>query len=152
MIDYSSSLVGIFGGETISGGGGEGGEGGEGGDDDNTISADVECNFQNYAPSNNLFTVVGNYSNSKGTATVNGVTYSVCLKIESSTKVTFTTTKEMTMTLVFGDDDTKFTIKVDGTKETGSNHKLTKTLEAGTHELTKADTTNLFYIGLSATE
>ena len=52
------------------------------------------------------------------------------------------------MTLVFGDEDTKFSIKVDGTKQTGSDHKLTMTLEPKEHVLTKADSTNLFYIGL----
>ena len=58
----------------------------------------------------------------------------------------------MTMTLVFGDEDTKFTIKVDGEKKTGANHQLTMTLPSGDHELTKADSTNLFYIGLKALE
>ena len=59
-----------------------------------------------------------------------------------------TTTKTMKMTLVFGDNDTKFSIKVNGEKHTGSDHKLEVTLEPNTYELTKADTTNLFYIGL----
>jgi hypothetical protein len=39
-------------------------------------------------------------------------------------------------------------MKVDGTKQTGSDHKLTMDLPAGSHELTKQDTTNLFWIGL----
>ena len=149
---YKTSLVGIFGGETISEGGNPGGEGGEGGDGGETtgtiIDAEVKCNFQNNAPSNNLFTVVGNYSKDKGSATVNGVKYDICLKIESSTSIKFTTTKTMKMTLVFGDNDTKFSIKVNGEKHTGSDHKLEVTLEPNTYELTKADTTNLFYIGL----
>ncbi len=56
----------------------------------------------------------------------------------------------MTLTLVFGSQDTKYTIKVDGTKQTGSNGILTVDIDAGEHTLTKADTGNLFYIGLKA--
>ena len=152
--NYKSSLVGIFGGETIGGGGsGEGGGGETGG---TTIEADVECTFTGGAPSSNLFDITGNYSNSKGTAVVNGETLSWCLKLESSTSVKFTLEKAMTMTLVFGSTDTKYTIKVDGVKKTGTTDTsvstpqgiLTVGLEAGEHELTKADTGNLFFIGL----
>jgi hypothetical protein len=56
----------------------------------------------------------------------------------------------MTLTLVFGSQDTKYNIKVDGIKQTGSNGVLTMNLDAGEHTLTKADTGNLFYIGLKA--
>ena len=54
------------------------------------------------------------------------------------------------MTLYFGSNDTKCSIKVDGTKVCG--YTATKTLsteiEAGSHTLTKADSCNLFYIKL----
>ena len=178
---YSTKLTGIFGGETISDGGqggqggqggeggegGQGGEGGEGGEGGSTISASVTCNFESGAPSNSLFTVTnGNYSNSKGTATVNGVTYTTCLKIESQTSIAFTTDKEMTLTLVFGSQDSKYTMyintteagstetvskKVTGTADNGTSGQgtLTYTLPAGSHELKKADTGNLFFIALS---
>ena len=153
--NYTSTLVGIYGDANQQGtGGNEGGEGGEGGEQGGeqgtTISSDVECNFQNSAPSNSAFTVVGNYSSSKGTATVNGTTYTTCLKIESSTSVKFTITTAMTLTLVFGSQDTKYTINVNNTKKTGSNGILTVDLDAGEYTLTKADTGNLFYIGLKA--
>ncbi|MBP5508559.1 MAG: pectate lyase, partial [Prevotella sp.] len=122
LIDgYKSSLIGIFGGEDINSGGENGGddENGESHEDDDsegtTISSDVECTFnQSGTPSNNMFTVVnGNGSNSKGYATVNGTTYTTCLKLETETKIQFTTTIKMEMTLVFGSQDTKYTIKVD---------------------------------------
>lgn len=149
---YTSTLVGIYGDANQQGTGGS-----EGGNDDpddpnpgTEINNDVECNFQNRAPSNSAFTVSGSYSDSKGTATVNGTTYTVCLKIETKTSVKFTTTSPMTLTLVFGSEDTKYTINVDGTKKTGTNGILTVDLEAGEHTLTKADTGNLFYIGLKA--
>ncbi len=118
-----------------------------------TITASVECTFdKSGTPSNSSFTVTGNGSNSKGTATVNGVTYSTCLKMESSTSITFTTEQEMTLTLVFSETDGAWNIKVDGTKMTSDTNVLTTTLAAGDHTLTKADTANLFYIGLTATE
>ena len=153
--NYTSTLVGIYGDANQQGtGGGEGGNDNPDNPDDPTpgtdISSDVECNFQNSAPSNSAFTVVGTYSNSKGTATVNGTTYTTCLKIESKTSVKFTTTTAMTLTLVFGSQDTSYTIKVDGNEKTGSNGILTVDIEAGEHTLTKADTGNLFYIGLKA--
>ena len=56
----------------------------------------------------------------------------------------------MTLTLVFGSQDTSYTIKVDGNEKTGSNGILTVDIDAGEHTLTKADTGNLFYIGLKA--
>ena len=161
LIDgYKSSLLGIFGGEDINSSG-DNGDDDENGDDPEgddpegtTISSDVECTFnQSGVPSNNMFTIVnGNGSNSKGYATVNGTTYTTCLKLESETKIQFTTTIKMEMTLVFGSQDTKYTIKVDGEKKTGTNGVLTLPIEAGSHELTKADTGNLFYIGLRALE
>ena len=154
ILNYKSTLVGIFG--DVNGQGTEGGDdpGGDnpGGDDPTqgtTISSDIECTFTvKGGPSNSAFTVVGSYSNSKGTATVNGTTYTECLKLETSTSVTFTIDKPMTLTLVFGSQDTKYTIKINGTKATGSNGILTTDLDAGTYKLTKADTGNLFYIGL----
>ena len=92
-----------------------------------------------------------NLSNSKGTVTYNGTTYTQCLKIESSTTITFTTTQKMQLTLVLGNSD-KYSIKVDGEKVTGQSNVITVTLDAGTHTLTKADVTNLYYIALDAVE
>ncbi len=150
--NYTSSLVGIFGGETISGGG-TGGDDIGGGDDTGggetgtTIDADVVCTFSKTGPSSSLFTVNGSYSNSKGSVTVNGETLNWCLKLESSTLVSFTTTVPMTMTLVFGPSETA-NILVDGVLKTDSSNTLTMELPAGDHTLKKKDTRNLFYIGL----
>ena len=138
--NYKSSLVGIFGDNPSSDEGGI----------ETPIEGTIGCNFQSKAPSYTSFTVSGNYSDSKGTATVDGVTYTTCLKIESSTSISFTTTEKMKMTLYFGSNDTKCSIKVDGTKVSGDT--ATKTLiteiEAGSHTLTKADSCNLFFIKL----
>ena len=138
--NYKSSLVGIFGDNPSSDEGGI----------ETPIEGTIGCNFQSKAPSNTSFTVSGNYSDSKGSATVNGVTYTTCLKIESSTSISFTTTEKMKMTLYFGSNDTKCSIKVDGTKVSGdtATKTLSTEIEAGSHTLTKADSCNLFYIKL----
>ena len=147
--NYKSSLVGIFGDNSSSDEGGNEG-GGEEGSVETPIEGTIGCNFQSKAPSNSSFTVSGNYSDSKGSATVDGVTYTTCLKIESSTSISFTTTEKMKMTLYFGSNDTKCSIKVDGTKVSGdtATKTLTTEIEAGSHTLTKADSCNLFYIKL----
>ena len=138
--NYKSSLVGVFGDNSSSDEGGI----------ETPIEGTIGCNFQSKAPSNSSFTVSGNYSDSKGTATVDGVTYTTCLKIESSTSISFTTTEKMKMTLYFGSNDTKCSIKVDGTKVSGdtATKTLSTEIEAGSHTLTKADSCNLFYIKL----
>ena len=138
--NYKSSLVGVFGDNSSSDEGGV----------ETPIEGTIGCNFQSKAPSNSSFTVSGNYSDSKGTATVDGVTYTTCLKIESSTSISFTTTEKMKMTLYFGSNDTKCSIKVDGTKVSGdtATKTLSTEIEAGSHTLTKADSCNLFYIKL----
>ena len=150
--NYKSSLVGVFGDNSSSDeGGNEGGEeSGEEGGVETPIEGTIGCNFQSKAPSNTSFTVSGNYSDSKGSATVDGVTYTTCLKIESSTSISFTTTEKMKMTLYFGSNDTKCSIKVDGTKVSGdtATKTLSTEIEAGSHTLTKADSCNLFYIKL----
>lgn len=67
--------------------------------------------------------------------------------MESATSVRFTLTKKMTMTLWFAPTETA-SIKIDGTKTMGPDNTYTTNLEAGAHELTKADTRNLFGIKL----
>lgn len=145
---YKSSLVKIFGGEELNGGGETGGE--TGGEEGGEMESLITCHFTGKTPSNNFFTISGNYSNTKGTATVDGVTYKECLKIESSTSIAFTITEKMTMTLYFGSEDTKVNIKVDSEKVSGdtATKTLVTTLEPGLHTLTKGDTCNLFFIKL----
>ena len=168
--NYKSKFVKIFGDDEDNTGSGDSGSGDSGsgdsgsgdsgdsgsGDSGNTGEpvGEITCNFSGKTPSNSFFNISGNYSDSKGTATVNGVEYKVCLKIESSTSITFTTTVKMKMTLYFGSGDSKVNIKVDGTKVSGDTNTktLTTELEAGSHTLTKADTCNLFYILLEPAE
>ncbi len=111
-------------------------------------NGDYSCHFMDRKPSNDFYSVQGNYSDSKGIAVVNGKTYSICLKIESSTSVAFTTVEEMTLLLVFAEGSTP-NIKIDGEKiSSNRGNVIYHTLKAGTHEITKADVNNLFYIDL----
>jgi hypothetical protein len=152
--NYKTSLVGFFGDEQAGGGeqgGGEqGGEQGGGEQGGTTISATVECVFTGKAPSSSYFTISGNYSNSKGTAFVNGQTLSDCLKMETATSIRFSLEKPMTLTLVFGPTEKGKKVKVDGTTyTTDDNARVTVQLATGDHVITKGDSINLFYIGLS---
>ncbi len=157
---HQSAFVGFF---TDSDGAGEGGsDDGNGsndnGDGDNTEGSDgeivapaggYECHFTGRVPSNNFYNISGNYSNSKGIATVNGVTYHDCLKIESATSISFTIGEEMTLMLIFAEGSTP-NIKIDGDKIVStSGNTITYTVGAGTHTITKADSHNLFYINLT---
>lgn len=168
IVNYNSSLVSIIGyGSNIGNEGGsttDPGEGGttdpsEGGDGEETggneggieISGSVTCHFTGKTPSNSAFTINGNYSDSKGSVTVNGVTYTDCLKIESSTSITFTTTESMTLTLVL--DASGKGIKIDGEKyTTDSEGIVTVELPAGSHVITKGDSMNLYFISLQSIE
>ena len=103
------------------------------------------CTFEGKTPSSSLFTVTGNYSTSKGTATIDGTTYNTCVKMESTTSITFTLAESMKATFYFADAETA-SLKIDGEKKTATVSCYTETLSAGAHELTKADSRNLFGI------
>jgi hypothetical protein len=157
MLDnYKSTLVGFFGEENTSGdepGGDEpGGNDEPGGEVTPTPEGTILCTFnKNGEGSNNFFTVSGNGSNSKGSATIDGKEYTECLKMEYATSIKFTLTKSMVMTLYFASTETA-SIKVDDMKKTSSTNTYTQNLEAGEHELTKADSRNLFGVKLEPIE
>ena len=149
--NYQSSLVAVYGEESTTTGGGDNPDGGDnpgGGNVTPTPEGTITCSFnKSGTPSNTFFTVNGNGSGSKGTATVDGTTYSTCLKMESSTSVKFTLTERRKMTLYFGSTETA-SIKINGTKITGSGSTYSQELEAGSYELTKDKSVNLFFIKL----
>ena len=160
---YTSGVVKIFGesnaaGEGGSTGGGEtgGSTGGtEGGSTVTPIEGTVLVTFTDSKPSSSLVTVSGNYSTNKGTATIDGTSYSTCVKMESATHISVTVDKKVTMTLYFSSADTKTNAKIDGKKPAEVNavidstaKTMTVTLDAGSHTITKQDTCNLFGIKL----
>lgn len=152
LASYAPGLVGYFTDKANEGdNGGDNGDNGDnnGGNDEPqptpTPDGVIVCDFSAGAPSCSLFSVSGNYSNSKGTATYDGKTYSNCLKLESATSVKFSLTEARKLTLVFGDAETA-SIKINGTKVTGTASTYSEDLAAGDYELTKADSRNLFLI------
>ena len=160
---YTSGVVKVFGesnaaGEGGSTGGGEtgGSTGGtEGGSTVTPIEGTVLVTFTDSKPSSSIVTVSGNYATNKGTATIDGTSYSTCVKMESATNISVTVDKKVTMTLYFSSADTKTNAKIDGKKPAEVNavidstaKTMTVTLDAGSHTITKQDTCNLFGIKL----
>ena len=156
--NYTSSLVSVLG--TDSNGTSDGttndsdsnsGTGSDTSDSDSseelpegTIIVEFDDGQSTYTGLVNVTT--GNTSSSKGTATYGGNTYSICLKMESSTSVTITTSEVYNMTLVFGDSETA-SFKLDGTAYTGTGSTYTfSNLAAGTYTLTKNASVNLYLI------
>lgn len=110
---------------------------------------DYVQNFTTDGKSSSFYTITGNLSTSKGTVSYNGLTLTQCLKMESSTSITFTAPNSGKLTLVL--KETAGTINVDGTKLTASNGVIATDLAAGAHTIKKADTANLFYMAFSGT-
>lgn len=170
---YTSGVVKVFGesnatgegGSTEGGSTGGSGEGGstggstggttEGGSTVTPIEGTVLVTFTGSKPSSSIVTVSGNYATNKGTATIDGTSYSTCVKMESATNISVTVDKKVTMTLYFSSADTKTNAKIDGKKPAEVNavidstaKTMTVTLDAGSHTITKQDTCNLFGIKL----
>lgn len=169
---YTSGVVKVFGESNATGeggsaeggstgGSGEGGSTGgstggtEGGSTVTPIEGTVLVTFTGSKPSSSIVTVSGNYTTNKGTATIDGTSYSTCVKMESATNISVTVDKKVTMTLYFSSADTKTNAKIDGKKPAEVNavidstaKTMTVTLDAGSHTITKQDTCNLFGIKL----
>lgn len=170
---YTSGVVKVFGESNASGeggsaeggstgGSGEGGSTGgstggttEGGSTVTPIEGTVLVTFTDSKPSSSIVTVSGNYATNKGTATIDGTSYSTCVKMESATNISVTVDKKVTMTLYFCSADSKTNAKIDGKKPAEVNavidstaKTMTVTLDAGSHTITKQDTCNLFGIKL----
>ena len=171
---YTSGVVKVFGesnatgeggstedGSTGGSGSGEGGSTGgstggtEGGSTVTPIEGTVLVTFTDSKPSSSIVTVSGNYATNKGTATIDGTSYSTCVKMESATNISVTVDKKVTMTLYFSSADSKTNAKIDGKKPAEVNAVIDSTaktmtviLDAGSHTITKQDTCNLFGIKL----
>ena len=169
---YTSGVVKVFGESNAAGeggstggstggsgdGGGTGGSTGgttEGGSTVTPIEGTVLVTFTDSKPSSSIVTVSGNYATNKGTATIDGTSYSTCVKMESATNISVTVDKKVTMTLYFSSADSKTNARIDGKKPAEVNavidstaKTMTVTLDAGSHTITKQDTCNLFGIKL----
>ena len=156
LINYKGTLVSTnFSGNTNSGNGEDNDN--TGGSDDNQNGGDdtpvvtptpegaIVHNFHESGKASSFFTINGNLSTSKGTITYNGLSLTQCLKLESSTSITFTLTEARTLTLVF---NPTASVEVDGVAYSSSTNIITIELEAGTHTISKDKSTNLYYIVL----
>ncbi len=105
-------------------------------------------NFTENGVSSSFYTITGNLSTSKGTVSYAGLTLTQCLKMESSTSISFTAGSTGTLTLVFAEAGSA--VKIDGTKYTSdANGIVSVELAAGAHTVTKGDSMNLFYMAFS---
>ena len=166
---YTSGVVKVFGESNATGEGGstEGGETGgsgsgsgeggstggstggtEGGSTVTPIEGTVTCSFATDGTlSNTSFVLTGTKKNvRKESTTIEGVTYSASLKMETGTEVSFTTTQKMTLYVYYGVSGTKTNVKVDGVKQAGA--PTTVVLEAGAHKITKNESTTVALIKL----
>ena len=105
-------------------------------------------NFSTDGTSSDFYTISGKLSSNKGTVSYNGLSLDTCLKIESKTKITFTTTAKAELVLVFNQKNSS-DIRVDGTVYTLTDGILSLEIEAGSHEITKESTGNLYYMSVS---
>ena len=105
-------------------------------------------NFSTDGTSSDFYTISGKLSSNKGTVSYNGLSLDTCLKIESKTKITFTTTDKAELVLVFNQKNSS-DIKVDGTVYTLTDCILSLEIEAGSHEITKESKGNLYYMSVS---
>ncbi len=169
--NYQSTLVGFY-GETINNGGGSGdgnngssNDGGDdnddAGDDDGSDNAPIEgtqiCHFSNNTPSLSMVKLAsGNYSNSKGSVSYNGTTYSNCIKMETATDIVITPTSNCTVTLIFGGSTAAGGKKIkldDVSKTLDANGQFSFEAKANTAvHLKKGDGINLFLIVFKADE
>ena len=96
-----------------------------------------------------FFSISGNTSTSKGSVVFNNEQLTTCLKIESSTNISFNAKTDGTLVLVFGGTTNASgkKIKLDGTSFViPTNQMLELSVSAGTHTVTKDSSINLFYM------
>ena len=152
LVNYKTSLISVGGLESKDV---EIPEGDNNGVDIPVITDGIVHNFTTDGLNSEFFQITGNLSTSKGKVVYDGLTLTRCLKMESSTSITFTMSTSGTIILVIGGTDSanEWRVDIDGvdhqniTPEGAENYMLCIVeLEAGTHTIEKKDKTNLYYI------
>ncbi len=105
----------------------------------------IAVDFENGSTDNTFFNITGNIAKDKGTVTYKGKTYNKCLKMETSTEISFTTQTNAKIVMVFN-EDFNGKVKLDGSKYAVKNGIIEMTVNAGTHKITKGDKANLYYL------
>ncbi len=131
----SGSPVSLTGTITVSSGG--------------STNPDMVHNFTLSGKNSTFYTITGNLSTGYGTVTYDGLSLTQCLKMESATNISFTTTQAGILTLVFNGSYTG-TIKIDNnTINVTSTGIVTYSLDAGTHTISKnSGSTYLFFMSM----
>lgn len=103
-----------------------------------------------------FYSITGNMNSTNGSVTYDGLDLTKRLKIETATRIVYTTSAISTLTLVFDStfngkikltSGTDITITANTTSYTAVNGiVIIPNLPAGTYTINKGDTTNLFYI------
>ena len=123
-------------------------KGSSGGTETPDVPVTTDSQVQNFTTSgmtSDFYTITGSTSTSKGTVTYNGLTLTTCLKMESSTNISFKASSKGKLTLVF--KEASKNIVVNGTKyTTDTNGIATVDVAAGNVTVTKGDAINLFYM------
>lgn len=117
-----------------------------GGEDDDS-NTDLVLYFKGQTPSNTTFYSITSpaYKTKYGSETYKGITSDVSLEPQSATKITFTTTKDATLVMVYGTQGKNKDIKLDGEKTTATEIAIA----AGQHTLEKASASvEIFFIDL----
>lgn len=111
------------------------------------ISDAASHNFTTQGLNSEYFSISGNLATGKGTANYAGQTLTQCLKMESATSITFSTTGNATMTLAILEGST---LVIDGAKHNlDGSGTLTVQLGAGSHSIAKGSGSSyLFYIDI----
>jgi pectate lyase len=160
---YTSGVVKVFGESNAASEGGSTGGSSEGGSTGGetgggttepsvpSVEGTVLVTFTGKVPSSSIVSVTGNYSDSKGQATIDGTTYKICVKMESATSIKLTVDKKVSATFYFGDGEIA-SMKLDGSKISATSSTYTTTLNAGTYEIKKGESVNLFGIKLVPAE
>ena len=160
---YTSGVVKVFGESNAASEGGSTGGSSEGGSTGGetgggttepsvpSVEGTVLVTFTGKAPSSSIVSVTGNYSDSKGQATIDGTTYKICVKMESSTSIRLTVDKKVNATFYFADGEIA-SMKLAGSKISATGSTYTTILNAGTYEITKDKPVNLFGIKLVPVE
>lgn len=138
LMSYKTKLVAIQ-GDGVKQGGDDNGGG-------NPAEGTVH-NFTLHGKTSTFFNITGNLSDSKGTVNYAGLTLTQCLKLESTTLITFTTTEASILTLVLN-HDFNGRVRVNGIDHTASAGIITVEIPAGSHQITRSITANLFYMSV----
>ena len=119
-------------------------------EDDKNVIANPKFvhNFSTDGLNSDYFNITGNLATNKGNVTYGELTLNTCLKLESSTSISFNFSENYKLTVVTNSSTKNF--KLDGNKvDTDQTGVTTVEISAGEHIITKAESGNIYMIIIS---